>query len=90
MIIRSKQNGAPGMTQDVTPVVTAPFFIQGALPIHGMVFLPLFTDIIRMIWLIQLQTRLHWAPLPKTREKHGSAIQLFDLKVESKLPSGRK
>ena len=25
-----------------------------------------------------------------SREKHGSAIQLFDLEVESKLPSGRK
>jgi hypothetical protein len=30
------------------------------------------------------------SPPENRREKHGSAIQLFDLKVESKLPSGRK
>jgi len=40
MIIRSKQNGALGIDATAAPVATAPFFIQGALPIHGTVFFP--------------------------------------------------
>ena len=59
MIIRSKQNGAPGIDATRHSGHHRSLFYSGRIAHPQYGFLPFFTDIIQMIWLIQLQARLH-------------------------------